>query len=55
MAAYYTCPICGSNNDHGETCDCQKQSERENTSQMRPPHTNTMSEKALVGGVRNAS
>ena len=21
---YYTCPYCGSNNDPGETCDCQK-------------------------------
>lgn len=23
MAYYWTCPICGSNNDPGEVCDCR--------------------------------
>jgi hypothetical protein len=21
---YWTCPVCGSNNDHGEPCECSK-------------------------------
>lgn len=24
---YWTCPKCGANNDPGEKCDCEKQSE----------------------------
>jgi len=33
MALYSPCPYCGSNNDHGETCDCQKPAPR-----PEPPH-----------------
>lgn len=27
MSYYHTCPLCGSNLDPGETCDCQRKEE----------------------------
>lgn len=29
MAYYWTCPICGANNDPGEACDCRFETKKE--------------------------
>jgi len=29
MAYYRTCPLCGSNNDPGEACDCRAETKKE--------------------------
>lgn len=29
MAYYRTCPLCGSNNDPGEACDCRTETKKE--------------------------
>ncbi len=29
MAFYYTCPLCGSNLDPGEHCNCEREKEQE--------------------------
>lgn len=35
---YYECPYCGSNLDHGETCDCQKSTPKpKNEAQAQQP------------------
>lgn len=31
MAFYNTCPLCGSNLDPGEPCNCEREREQENT------------------------
>ena len=33
MAIYHTCPICGSNLDPGESCDCKREPEQHPTAE----------------------
>ena len=35
MAYYRTCPLCGSNNDPGEACDCRAETKKESAPAQR--------------------
>lgn len=35
MAYYWTCPICGSNNDPGEACDCRFEETKKEAAPVR--------------------
>lgn len=35
MAYYNTCPLCGSNLDPGEPCDCKREEEKESDRKTR--------------------
>lgn len=60
MAYYRTCPLCGSNLDPGESCDCEDEREKAQEQRKRqirrmhnsvwmPPDTNQYHLKMAVG------
>lgn len=51
---YKTCPLCGCNLDHGETCDCERKAARDlensGADQAHEPATPDEREPALAPG-----